>query len=349
MDIQATASDGTLRGSGQVEGMHVRAVVVSEPGGPEQLQIVDRPAPRPGPDDILLAVRATSVNGADLLQRKGGYPPPEGATDILGLEAAGEVVQVGERVTSHAVGDRVCGLLPGGGYGEYAVLPAGLALPVPDAVDWTQAGGLAEVFATAYDNMLTRGRLTAGETVLIHGIASGVGTAATQLAVRAGVRVIGTASTATKRRAAEDLGADATIDYTSEDFAARVADLTEGRGVDVVLDIVGGPYLQRNLDALALDGRLVVVSVIGGPQAELSLRQLMVRRLTITASTLRARSVEEKAAVSDALRRDVLPGFADGSLRVVVDSVFDLDHVIDAHRALEDGDHIGKIIIRVRD
>jgi putative PIG3 family NAD(P)H quinone oxidoreductase len=329
--------------------MHVRAVVVTEPGGPEQLRIVDRPAPRPGPDDVLVAVRTTSVNGADLLQRRGGYPPPEGATDILGLEAAGEVIEVGDRVTSCAVGDRVCGLLPGGGYGEYAVLPASLALPLPDAVDWTQAGGLAEVFATAYDNMLTRGRLTAGETVLIHGIASGVGTAATQLAVRAGARVIGTASTPDKRRAAEALGADATIDYTSEDFGARVDDLTDGRGVDVVLDVVGAPYLQRNLDVLALDGRLVIVSVIGGHQAELSLRQLMARRLTITASTLRARSVEEKAVVSDALRRDVLPGFADGSLRVVVDSIHDLDHVVDAHRTLEAGQHVGKVIISVSD
>jgi putative PIG3 family NAD(P)H quinone oxidoreductase len=320
--------------------MHVRAVVVTEPGGPEQLRIVDRPAPRPGPDDVLVAVRTTSVNGADLLQRRGGYPPPE---------AAGEVIEVGDRVTSCAVGDRVCGLLPGGGYGEYAVLPASLALPLPDAVDWTQAGGLAEVFATAYDNMLTRGRLTAGETVLIHGIASGVGTAATQLAVRAGARVIGTASTPDKRRAAEALGADATIDYTSEDFGARVDELTDGRGVDVVLDVVGAPYLQRNLDVLALDGRLVIVSVIGGHQAELSLRQLMARRLTITASTLRARSVEEKAVVSDALRRDVLPGFADGSLRVVVDSIHDLDHVVDAHRTLEAGQHVGKVIISVSD
>ena len=311
--------------------------------------IVDRPVPRPGTDDVLVAVRATSVNGADLLQRMGAYPPPEGATDILGLEAAGEIIEVGDRVTSCAVGDRVCGLLPGGGYAEYAVLPANLALPLPDAVDWTQAGGLAEVYATAYDNMLTRGCLTAGETVLIHGIASGVGTAATQLAVRAGARVIGTASTPAKRRAAEDLGADATIDYTSEDFVARVTDLTDGRGVDVVLDVVGAPYLQRNLDVLALDGRLVVVSVIGGHRAELPLRQLMARRLTITASTLRARSVEEKAAVSDALRRDVLPGFTNGSLRVVVDSVHDLNHVVDAHRTLEEGRHVGKVIIRVTD
>lgn len=325
----------------------MRAVVVNEPGPVEQLRVVERPAPRPAADEVLVAVRATSVNGADLLQRKGGYPPPEGATDILGLEVAGEVVEVGAEVTSCAVGDRVCGLLPGGGYAEYAVLPAGLVLPLPDAVDWTQAGGLAEVFATANDNLMTRGGLAADETVLIHGIASGVGTAATQLAVRAGARVIGTASSAAKRRAAEELGADATIDYTTEDFVERVGALTDGRGVDVVLDVVGGPYLQRNLDVLALEGRLVVVSVIGGAQAELSLRQLMARRLTITASTLRARSVAAKTAVSQALRTDVLPGFADGSLRVVVDSVHDLDDVAEAHRVLEEGDHAGKVIIRV--
>jgi NADPH2:quinone reductase len=329
--------------------MLVRAVVVEEPGGPEQLRIVDRPAPRPGPDEVLLAVRTTSVNGADLAQRRGGYPPPPGATDILGLEAAGEVIAIGDRVTTCAVGERVCGLLPGGGYAERAVLPAELALPLPDRLDWTQAGGLAEVFATAYDNMLTRGRLRGGETILIHGVASGVGTAATQLAVGAGARVIGTASTEAKRRAAEELGAAATIDYTTEDFVQRVDELTDGRGVDVVLDVVGGPYLRRNLDVLALEGRLVVVSVIGGSNAELPLRQLMARRLTITASTLRARSVGEKAAVSGALRRDVLPGFADGSLHVVVDSVHDLDDVVDAHRALEAGDHVGKVIIRVSD
>lgn len=325
----------------------MRAVVVDEPGGPDHLRIVDRPRPEPAADEVLVAVRTTSVNGADLLQRRGGYPPPAGATDILGLEAAGEVIAVGDEVDATAMGDRVCGLLPGGGYAEYAVLPARLVLPLPDAVGWEQAGGIAEVFSTAYDNMITRGRLRSGETVLIHGIASGVGMAATQLAVQTGARVLGTASTAAKRHAAEDLGAVATIDYTAEDFGERVADLTDGRGVDVIVDLVGAPYLQRNLDALAYEGRLVIVSVIGGATAELSLRQLMARRLTITASTLRARTVDEKALVAGGLRRDVLPGFADGSLRVVVDSVFEFDDVAGAHRRLEDGDHVGKVIIRV--
>lgn len=327
--------------------MHVRAVIVTEPGGPDQLQIVDRPTPTPTSGEVLVKVRSTSVNGADLLQRRGGYPPPAGASDVLGLEAAGEIVELGDGVSTWHVGDRVCGLLPAGGYAEYALLPEQLLLPLPAELSWTQAGGLAEVYSTAYDNMITRARLRAGETVLIHGVASGVGTAATQLAVRLGARVLGTASTDDKRRAAEHLGADATIDYTEEDFVERVADLTDGRGVDVIVDVVGGPYLQRNLDSLALEGRLVVVSVIGGADAELSLRQLMARRLTITASTLRARSVAAKALVAAAMRRDVLPGFADRSLRVVVDSVQNLDDVVAAHRRLEAGDHVGKVIIRV--
>ena len=327
----------------------MRAVVVEEPGGPEALTIVDRPIPTPAADEVLIEVRATSVNGADLLQRRGRYPSPEGSSDVLGLEAAGEVVAVGGDVTTVAVGDRVCGLLPGGGYAEYAVLPERLALRLPDALDWPRAGGLVEVFATAHDNMVTRGRLAPDETVLIHGVASGVGTAASQIAVRAGARVLGTASTEQKRRAAERLGASATIDYTTEDFVERVRQLTDGRGVDVVVDIVGGPYLQRNLDCLALEGRLVVVSVIGGPDAELSLDQLMARRLTITASTLRARSVDAKAQVTDALRSEVMPGFVDGSLDVVVDSVHDLSDVADAHRRLEAGAHVGKVIIRVRE
>lgn len=325
----------------------MRAVIVTEPGGPDQLEIVDRPRPEPGADEVLIAVRATSVNGADLLQRRGGYPPPRGAGDILGLEAAGEVIAVGDDVTTCTVGDRVCGLLPAGGYADYAVLPEPLVLPLPDTVSWTQAGGLAEVYSTAFDNMVTRGGLRAGETVLIHGIASGVGTAAKLLAVRMGARVFGTASTQAKRDAAEDLGASATIDYTDEDFVERVADLTDGHGVDVIVDVVGGPYLQRNLDCLALEGRLVVVSVIGGSEAEISLRQLMVRRLTITGSTLRARPVAAKALVAEAMRSDVLPGFADGSLQVVIDSVHDLDDVATAHRTLEEGDHVGKVILHV--
>jgi putative PIG3 family NAD(P)H quinone oxidoreductase len=325
----------------------LRAVIAQEPGGVEQLLIVDRPMPAAAPGEVLVAVRATAVNRADILQRQGNYPPPDGATDILGLEVAGEVVEVGSAVSTWRPGDRVCALLAGGGYAEYAAVPASVAIGLPDRMPWTEAGGLAEVFCTAYDNLLVRGRLQAGETTLIHGVASGVGTAATQLAVRAGARVIGTASTDRKLEAARELGAWAGIDYTAEDFVARVRELTSGRGVDVILDLVGGPYLQRNLDALALEGRLVIVGLQGGARGELSLRQLMSQRLTVLGSTMRARTVEEKSAVAQGVRTHVMPGFADGSLRVVVDSVFDLDHVADAHRALEAGDHVGKIVLTV--
>lgn len=325
----------------------MRAVVVEEPGAAEQLQIVDRPIPAPGADEVLIAVRATSVNRADVLQRQGRYPVPDGAGDILGLEVAGEVAETGADVTEWRPGDRVCALVAGGGYAEYATVPASAAIALPPDMPWTQAGGLAEVYCTAYDNVVVRGRLRAGETVLIHGISSGVGTSATQLAVRAGARVIGTASTPHKLDAARDLGATAGIDYTEEDFVDRARELTSGDGVDVILDLVGGPYLQRNLDALAIEGRLVIVGLQGGTRAELSLGQVLSRRLTVLGSTMRARTVEEKAAVARGMRSDVLPGFADGSLRVVVDSVFDLAQVAAAHRALEAGDHVGKIVLTV--
>lgn len=325
----------------------MRAVVAAEPGGPECLQIVDRPVPEPGDDDLLVAVRATSVNRADVMQRQGNYPPPPGAGDVLGLEIAGEVVRVGAAVTGWSVGDRVCALVPAGGYAEYAAVPAAVALRLPPDLPWTQAGGLAEVFSTAYDNMLVRGRLQAGETVLVHGVSSGVGTAATQLAVRAGVTVYGTASSARKLDAATALGASSGIDYRREDFVERVHELTDGRGVDVVVDLVGAPYLRRNLDALAPDGRLCLVGLQGGTTAELPMLRVLTRRLTVTGSTLRARPVALKARVAEGMRRDVMPGFADGTLRVVVDRVFPLAAVADAHRALEEGRHIGKIILTV--
>ncbi len=324
----------------------MRAVVVAEPGGPGQLQIVERPVPVPDAEELLVKVRATSVNRADIMQRQGNYPPPEGASDVLGLEMAGEVVETGSAVRNWQPGDRLAALLASGGYAEYATVAADVALRLPD-MPWTEAGGLAEVFCTAYDNVMVRGRLGSGETLLIHGISSGVGTAATQLAVRAGARVLGTASSATKLAAAADLGADDGIDYTSEDFVERARALTDGRGVDVILDMVGGSYLQRNLDALAPEGRIVIIGLQGGARAEVSLGQLMSRRLTVTGSTMRARSVAQKAVVARGMESDVMPGFADGSLRVVVDSVFDLEHVADAHRALEAGDHVGKVVLTV--
>jgi NADPH:quinone reductase len=326
----------------------LRAVIAPEPGGPEALRLVERPDPAPGPHDLLVAVHATAVNRADVLQRKGGYPPPPGASDVLGLELAGTVTGVGAAVEGWSSGDRVCAIVPGGGYAETALVRADSALPVPEGLDWHEAAALPEVFATAYDNVIERGRLRPGETLLVHGGSSGVGTAAIQLAARAGADVLVTASSSGKIAACEALGARAGIDYRSLDFVEAVGELTGGRGADVILDIVGGPYLDRNLRALATGGRLVVIGLMAGARAELDMARLLTRRLTITASTLRSRSHDEKAALARKLRTDVWPGFADGSLRPVIDRVLPLERVAEAHARMESSAHIGKIVLAVR-
>jgi len=325
----------------------VRAVVAARPGGPEVLEVVERPDPVPGPGEVLVRVAATALNRADVLQRQGAYPPPPGAPDVLGLEFSGTVAALGDGAEGWAPGDRVMAVVAGGGYAELAVAPAATLLPVPDGVDLVDAAAIPEVFTTVHDNVVLRGRLARGETLLVHGAASGIGTAAVQVAVRAGARVLVTASSRTKLDAAIALGAAAGIDYTAEDFAAAARDATGGRGADVILDVVGGPYLARNLDALAVEGRLVVIGLQGGATADLDLGRVLRRRLTVTGSTLRARTVEEKAALAALVRADVLPGFADGSLRPVVDRVLDLAHAAAAHRAMEAGEHVGKIVLRV--
>jgi putative PIG3 family NAD(P)H quinone oxidoreductase len=326
----------------------MRAVVAPEPGGPEVLRVVQRPDPRPGPGEALIAVAATAVNRADVLQRRGMYPPPQGTTDVLGLEAAGTVAALGDRVQGWSVGDRVMAVLAGGGYAELAVADARTLLAVPDGMDLVEAAAIPEVFTTVFDNVFLRGRLAAGETLLVHGGSSGIGTAAVQMAKRAGARVFVTASSPAKLAAAGELGADLGIDYVQEDFSERVVAETDGRGVDVILDVVGGPYLDRHMAALAIEGRLVIIGLQGGATAELDLRRLLSRRLTVAASSLRARSVDEKAALAERVRRDVLPGFADGSLRPVVDRVLDLDQAAEAHRVMESGEHIGMIVLRTR-
>ncbi len=325
----------------------MRAVVASRPGGPEVLEVVERPDPVPGPGEVLVRVAATAVNRADVLQRQGAYPPPPGAPDVLGLECSGTVAALGDGAEGWAPGDRVMAVVAGGGYAELAVVPAATLLPVPAGIDLVDAAAIPEVFTTVHDNVVLRGRLARGETLLVHGAASGIGTAAVQVAVRAGARVLATASSRAKLDAAIALGAAAGIDYTAEDFTAAARDATGGRGVDVILDVVGGPYLARNLDALAVEGRLVVIGLQGGAAAELDLGRVLRRRLTVTGSTLRSRSVEEKAALAARVRADVLPGFADGSLRPVIDRVLDLTDAAAAHRTLESGDHVGKIVLRV--
>ena len=325
----------------------MRAVIAPDPGGLEALQVVDRPVPQPRPDEVLVEVVATAVNRADLMQRRGLYPPPEGASDVLGLEAAGRISAVGDQVSGWSQGDRVMAVVAGGGYAEYVTVPAGCLLAVPDRLDLVAAGGVPEVFATVYDNVFLRGRLREGETLLVHGGSSGIGTAAVQMACRAGATVFVTASSRSKLDAAERLGAHLGIDYTTEDFVERVRDATDGRGVDVILDVVGGAYLDRNVSALAIEGRLVIIGLQGGARAELDLGLLLRRRLSVAASSLRARSDEAKATLSAHLREHVVPDLAEGHLEPVIDRVLPLEDVREAHRVMEAGEHTGKIVLQV--
>ncbi|HZS15254.1 MAG TPA: NAD(P)H-quinone oxidoreductase [Candidatus Dormibacteraeota bacterium] len=325
----------------------MRAVVVDQPGGPEALHIAEVPEPEPQAGEVLLRVTATAVNRADTLQRQGFYPPPPGASQIIGLEAAGVVEAVGSAVLDWSPGDRAMALLSGGGYAEKVAVPAGQLMPTPESIDDISAGAIPEVFFTAHDNLLTRGRLQRGETVLIHGGASGVGTAAIQIARLAGARVVVTARSAERLERCHELGAHHGIDHTAEDFVARVKEITDGRGADVILDIIGAAYLERNLDALATDGRLVIIGLQGGVRAEIGLNTMISRRLTVMAASLRQRPADQKALVVHRATEDLLPALADGTLRPVIDRVLPLDQASEAHRALEAGEVVGKVVLAV--
>jgi putative PIG3 family NAD(P)H quinone oxidoreductase len=325
----------------------VKAIVVETPGDPEVMHLAEVPDLTPGPGEVLVRAHATAVNRADTLQRRGLYPPPPGASEIIGMEVAGEVEELGEGVEGWHPGDRVMALLAGGGYAEQVAVPAGQLMSVPAALSWTDAAAIPEVFLTAHDNLFTRGRLAAGETVLIHGGGGGVGTAAIQLARRAGARVLVTAGSPAKLEFRRRLGADAGINHREEDFPSRVRELTGGRGADLILDVMGASYLARNLDALAPDGRLVIIGLQGGATAEIDLNQLLRRRLTVIATTLRGRSAEQKAEIVRRFVEDALPGFEDGSLRPVVDRVLPLAEAPAAHRAMEAGENVGKLVLRV--
>lgn len=325
----------------------MRAVIADQPGGPEALRLVDLPDPEPGPGEVLLRIHASALNRADVLQRMGLYPPPPGASEVLGMECSGVVERVGEGVDGWRPGDRAAGLLSAGGYAELCAVPEGQLLRVPDGMSMIEAAAVPEVFLTAFDNMITRGGLRPGDWVLVHGGAGGIGTAAIQLARRLGAVVIVTAGSDERLHASRELGATHAINHRTEDFVERVAELTDGRGVDVVLDVMGASYLERNLAALATEGRLVIIGLQGGVRAEIDLNLVMRRRLRVMGSTLRARSVAEKSAVVAAAQREVMPGFEDGTLRPVVGRVVDLADVADAHRAMEAGEVIGKIVLRV--
>ena len=327
----------------------MRCVEIREPGGPEVLVLVERPDPVPGPGEVLIAVVAAGVNRPDVLQRRGGYPPPRGASDLPGLEVSGTVLEVGDGVPRTRVGEAVCALVPGGGYATRCVAATELCLPVPEGVDIVSSAGLPETCFTVWNNVFDRGRLVAGETALFHGGSSGIGTTAIQMAAARGARAIVTAGSDEKCQACLELGAFAAINYRDRDFVEEVRRLTDGRGVDLILDIVGGSYVPRNLAALAVDGRLVLIGLMAGePEAPVDFRKVLGRRLTITGSTLRPRSVAEKAIIARAVLAEVWPLVSDGRVRPVVHRTFPLAEAAAAHRLMETSDHIGKILLTTR-
>jgi len=324
--------------------MTMRAVEIARPGGPDVLTPVTRPAPVPRHGQVLIAVAYAGVNRPDALQRAGNYAPPPGASDLLGLECAGHIAALGPGVTDWTIGDAVCALLPGGGYASHAVTPAAHCLTIPTGLTLQQAACLPETFFTVWSNVFMRGRLQAGERFLVHGGSSGIGTTAIQLAHAFGARVFTTAGDDAKCAACTGLGAERAINYKTEDFV-RILE-SEG-GADLILDMVGGPYLPRNVDALADDGRLVQIAFLQGPKVELNFAQMMIRRLSITGSTLRPQSDLAKARIADQLRSQVWPLLASGRIAPVIDSEFALDDAAGAHRRLESSAHIGKIVLRV--
>jgi NADPH:quinone reductase len=321
------------------------AIEIRAPGGPEVLQPVQRPIPAIGPREVLIRVVAAGVNRPDVLQRAGHYPPPAGASDIPGLEVAGEVIRVGPQVREIATGDHICALVSGGGYAQYAAAPVEQCLPVPATLTLEEAAAVPETFFTVYFNAFMRTGHHAGETFLIHGGSSGIGTTAILLGKAFDRRVIVTAGTAEKCAACIELGADHAINYKEEDFVSATLRLTGGKGADVILDMVGGSYVPRNVAAAAVDGRLAVIATLGGAKAEIDLRMFMAKRLTLTASTLRAQSVASKGRIAASLRESVWPLFATKRLAPPIHARFPLDRAADAHALLESGAHIGKIVL----
>lgn len=325
----------------------MKAIEISTPGGPEVLVPVQRPVPEPGPGEVLIRVRAAGINRPDVFQRKGAYPAPPGASDLPGLEVAGDIVGGDAAAGGFAQGDRVCALLAGGGYAEYCVAPVGQCLPVPEGLSDIEAAGLPETFFTVWSNVFDRGRLSEGETLLVHGGASGIGTTAVQLASAMGHVVYATAGSDARARAVEALGAARAINYREQDFVAEIRKLTDGRGVNVILDMVAGDYVNRNIRCLADDGRTVIIALLGGTTAQVDCDQVLRRRLTVTGSTLRPRPVAFKAAIAQSLRTHVWPLLASGRIRPIVHATFALDQAAAAHAMMDAGEQIGKIILTV--
>jgi NADPH:quinone reductase len=325
------------------------AIEISHPGGPEVLQAVDRPAPEPGPDEVLVEVAAAGVNRPDIMQRLGRYPPPPGASDLPGLEIAGTIVKVGPSEDGTATrwkhGDRVCALVAGGGYAEYCVVPAPQCLPIPAGIEIAAAAAIPETFFTVWTNVFQRARLASGELLLVHGGTSGIGTTAIQLAKARGATVFATAGSDAKCLACERLGAAHGINYRAIDFACAIQDLTAKRGVDVILDIIGAEYFRRNIESLAVEGRLVHIGLLGGARTEINIAAVMQKRLTLTGSTLRIRTVAEKGAIARELEEQVWPLLESARIAPVVHATFPLQAAADAHRLLESGEVIGKVVL----
>jgi NADPH2:quinone reductase len=322
-------------------------VAISKPGGPEVLVPETRPVPAPKPGEILIRVQAAGVNRPDVAQRSGSYPPPPGASDLPGLEVAGEVVALGDGATRHKIGDKVMSLVAGGGYAQYCIAQDAQAMAVPPALSITEAGALPETLMTVWHNVFERGGLQAGETLLIHGGSSGIGTMAIQLAKAFGAKVIVTVGAQDKADACLKLGADVAINYKTQDFVAETRKATNDTGANLILDMVGGDYIERNYDAAAVDGRVVQIAFLGGPKATVNFAKLMVKRLHHTGSTLRPRSNADKAAMVRAIEEKVMPLLREGRVKPLIDSTFPLEKAVDAHRRMETSAHIGKIVLTV--
>ena len=323
----------------------MKHITILEPGGPDVLVVQTSEVPKLSENEVLIRVEAAGVNRPDVLQRKGNYNPPPGASLIPGLEVAGEVVAIAQGVTSFQIGDKVCALVSGGGYAEYCVAPVPQVLSIPKGLSIIEAAGMPENYFTVWTNVFERGGLQSGETILIHGGSSGIGTTAIQLAHNFGAKVITTAGNQAKCAACADLGAEHVINYREQDFEAKVAEFTNGKGVDLILDMVGGDYIQKNIACLAVEGRLVQIAFLQSSVNEINLMPVMLNRLTVTGSTLRPRTIEQKGAIASQLKERVLPLFESGKLKIIVHKTFPLAEAADAHRMMESSTHIGKLVL----
>ena len=324
-------------------------IQIEKHGDPEVLKLHSMPVPEPGPGEVLIKVAAAGVNRPDVMQRKGLYPPPPSATDVPGLEVSGTVVSVGQNVSKPPINSEVCALVTCGGYAEYCLAAASICLPVPEKISLVNAAGIPETFFTVWTNVFKRGQLKAGESLLVHGGSSGIGTTAIQLGKAFGATVYTTAGTSDKCEFCNNLGADAAINYIEQDFSEEIKRLTEGKGVNVILDMVGGPYFPKNIRLLADEGRLVQIALMQGSKAEVDFRSLLLKRVTLTGSTLRPRSVEEKTKIAQALQKNVWPLLESGAIRPIIHQTFPLKQASEAHRLMESSAHIGKILLKPAD